>query len=410
MTQRKIFNLVFASFFSLSALSQNKFSPIGNWRGVFPIKDNAEIPFNFTIIGKTLTDAKLYFINGSEKNYGGKLEVLGDSLLVKIDQFDNELIFGIDGNNQLNGFLRKQSKKGNPIIVNAFRQKDISRFNSTNIEPITNISGKYEAIFGADATKQERTVGLFEQVGKKLTATFLRVSGDTRFLDGIIEGNTFYLSSFIGSSPSYYVGKIQADGSLLIEQYGLRGKQQVITAKKNASAELPNAFKLTALKNKNEDFNFSFPNADGKIISLNDTKYIGKPLIVTIGGTWCPNCMDEATFLSGWYAKNKARGIEVITIQYETQTDTAHVKKQFSRFKKRFNIQYEQVLGGVADKKIVMQSLPALDTFISFPTTLFIDKNRKVTKVHTGFSGPATGKFYINFIKEFNEIVNELLQ
>jgi hypothetical protein len=120
--------------------------------------------------------------------------------------------------------------------------------------------------------------------------------------------------------------------------------------------------------------------------------------------------MDEATFLSEWYVKNKARGIEVITIQYETQTDTAHVKQQFSRFKKRFNIQYEQVLGGEADKKIVLQSLPALETFISFPTTLFIDKNRKVFKIHTGFSGPATGKFYTDFIKEFNQTVDELLQ
>jgi hypothetical protein len=57
----------------------------------------------------------------------------------------------------------------------------------------------------------------------------------------------------------------------------------------------------------------------------------------------------------------------------------------------------------------VAEKLPELNTFLSFPTTFFIDKSGKVRKVHTGYSGPATGKYYQEYIKEFNDEVNALV-
>jgi hypothetical protein len=33
-----------------------------------------------------------------------------------------------------------------------------------------------------------------------------------------------------------------------------------------------------------------------------------------------------------------------------------------------------------------------------------------VAKIHTGYSGPATGKYYTAFVKEFNEEVDKLLK
>ena len=39
---------------------------------------------------------------------------------------------------------------------------------------------------------------------------------------------------------------------------------------------------------------------------------------------------------------------------------------------------------------------------------IFIDKNDKVTKIHTGFNGPATSEFE-NFKKEFKLSVQEIL-
>ena len=77
--------------------------------------------------------------------------------------------------------------------------------------------------------------------------------------------------------------------------------------------------------------------------------------------------------------------------------------------KKRFDIQYDILFAGLADTKSASQALPALSKVMSFPTTIFIDKNGKVSKIHTGFNGPATGKYYEEFIKEFNLDVDQLL-
>ena len=59
---------------------------------------------------------------------------------------------------------------------------------------------------------------------------------------------------------------------------------------------------------------------------------------------------------------------------------------------------------------VVAASLPSLNTFLSFPTTIFIDKKGNVAKIHTGYSGPATGKHYQAFLQEFNTEINTLLK
>ncbi|MCR6720092.1 MAG: TlpA family protein disulfide reductase [Chitinophagaceae bacterium] len=133
-------------------------------------------------------------------------------------------------------------------------------------------------------------------------------------------------------------------------------------------------------------------------------------MIVSIGGTWCPNCMDESVFLADWYKKNKNRGVEVVGIQYEVSTDPEYLQKTIQRFRSKTGIEYTQVIGGLADKQVVVASLPSLNTFLSFPTTIFIDKKGEVVKIHTGFSGPATGVYYEAFVKEFNSVVDSILK
>ena len=46
---------------------------------------------------------------------------------------------------------------------------------------------------------------------------------------------------------------------------------------------------------------------------------------------------------------------------------------------------------------------------MSYPTTIFIDKKGKVREIHTGFSGPGTGKYYDEFIEQFNGLIGKLV-
>jgi peroxiredoxin len=383
------------------------FSAFGKWRGAFQLKDGLESPFLFDIIGNNPESAKVYFINGEERFEGGKLKLTNDSLFISADQFDNELAFKID-NNSLAGVLRRQDKTGTPIPVKA-EKGNVSRFTATNTIPPADISGTYDILFKNENGNDEKAVGLFKQEGNKLRATFLRISGDSRYLDGIVNGNEFQLSTFIGSGPSYYKGGLKLDGTISGEVITARASQ-FFTGNQNEEAALPDPYKLTYLKDGYTSLNFSFPDIYGQPISLKDDKYKNKVVILTITGTWCPNCVDEAAFLSPWYKANKKRGVEAIAIHYERKNDTAYARKAITRFRDKFGIEYDAVFAGVADKQYVAESLPALNTFLSFPTTIFIDKKGKVAKIHTGYTGPATGKYYEDFVKEFNKEVDLLLK
>jgi thiol-disulfide isomerase/thioredoxin len=379
----------------------------GNWRGVFQLSNGIEVPFLFNI-RQNGSEWTSDLINGEEHFPTGTIDARLDSFYIPLPLFENELVFSLK-NNQLVGYFRKVDLKGPSISVQAEKASNF-RFAENGSSPLKDISGRYKVIFkNAKSGQEETAVGIFQQKGSKVAATFLRVTGDARYLEGNVQDNIIQLSSFIGSTPSYYKATVSADGIINGEVIGIRGNNP-FTATPDANAALPDAYKLTYLKGGKNKIEFSFPDGNNKIINSTDPNFVGKPLIITIGGTWCPNCMDEANFLGPWYQKNKSRGIEIVSLQYERQTDPAYVKKAFDRFKKQFNITYPLLIGGVADKQVVVNSLGVLENFISFPTTIFVGKDGNVKKIHTGFSGPATGKDYDDFIAEFNQEVDSLLK
>jgi hypothetical protein len=69
---------------------------------------------------------------------------------------------------------------------------------------------------------------------------------------------------------------------------------------------------------------------------------------------------------------------------------------------------YEVLLAGLYEKEYAQKTLPMLSAVLSFPTTIYLDKNHKVRKVHTGFSGPGTGIYYEKFVDEFNAFMDKL--
>jgi len=127
-------------------------------------------------------------------------------------------------------------------------------------------------------------------------------------------------------------------------------------------------------------------------------------------GSWCPNCMDETRFLSGFYKEYHDKGVEVIALAYERSTDFERSQASLDQLKKRFNITYPVLITGYTnDKKELLKSLPMLANFMGFPTTIIIDKKGNVRKIHTGFSGPGTGNYYAEFINEFEKLNDDLL-
>jgi peroxiredoxin len=257
-------------------------------------------------------------------------------------------------------------------------------------------------------TSVRYTVGLLEQTGNKVTGTILTTTGDYRYLEGVIDGAQLKLSAFSGSSPTLLSAELTDSLHLTGEFISPTGRT-IVQAIKSDTAALPDPYTLTFLKPGFDRLSFAFPNLEGKSITLKDEKYKGKVVVLTVLGSWCPNCIDEAAFLAPWYKENKDRGIEIVGLSFERKDDFEFAKARLNTLIKKFDIQYDILFAGISDKKVVAEKLPELNTFLSFPTTLFIDKQGKVRKVHTGYSGPATGKYYQEYIREFNDEVSALV-
>ena len=84
--------------------------------------------------------------------------------------------------------------------------------------------------------------------------------------------------------------------------------------------------------------------------------------------------------------------------------------KSVKRLKNHFKADFPFLIAGNAGKKDVEYSLPFLKNVASFPTTLYIDRNGVVRKIHSGFYGPGTGEFYSTFSAETSELIEQLLQ
>lgn len=395
----------------ISAAQQNKDLKNGLWRAVLERKDGNEIVFNFEAkdsAGKKI----LYIRNASERLLVDDIVITGDSVFVTLPFFESQLRASFINDNELKGvWLKRLVDKYQVIPFTAYHDQPF-RFHVSSNAAMANVSGRWDVQFLKAAKNEELSVGEFVQKGNHVTGTFLNQTGDYRFLEGVMDGDSLRLSSFDGGHAFLFKAKVVGD-SITGGQYfsGPVFKLNWV-AKRNAHAQLPDEFSLTKMKPGESKFDFSFKDIDGKKVSIHDAQFKNKVLLIQIMGSWCPNCMDETHFLSGLYDHYKSKGVEVIGLAYERSTEFERSQKSLRSFQKRFNVKYPLLITGVSvnDSLRSEKTLPQLEKIEGFPTTIFINRKGEVEKIHTGFNGPGTGVHYEEQKKEFYEIVNGLLK
>ncbi|MGC3946192.1 MAG: TlpA disulfide reductase family protein [Chryseolinea sp.] len=383
--------------------------PTGDWRGEFVLQNSKRIPFNFVVEGKSPQTLRVSLKNGKERAPLDSVYFKGDSVVIGISIYDAVLVAKLS-DKSLNGFLRKNQSPTKGLPFEAIHNQNF-RFKTEGKSATSSVSGKWSVTLTTErdgASSARYTVGLLEQEGSKVTGTILTTTGDYRYLEGVVDGTKLRMSAFSGSSPTMIEADIKNRNELSGEFISPGGTVR-LEAVKNDTAKLPDPYRLTHLRQGYDRLSFSFPNLNGKSVSLKDEKYKGKVVILTVLGSWCPNCIDEAAFLAPWYKQNNRRGVEIVGVAFERKDDFNFAKSRLDNLVRRFDIKYDILFAGIADKKVAAEKFPELNTFLSFPTTLFIDKKGKVRKVHTGYTGPATGEYYEDFIKEFNDEVTALL-
>ncbi len=304
---------------------------------------------------------------------------------------------------KMTGFLVRHNKDPKVRIPVVATQGATKRFPGDRTKPTIDLNGRWAVSMVDDQNKKEAGVIVFEQTGPDLHGSILTPTGDYRYFEGYVSGAVFEAASFDGVYNYLLKGRVTKGklAATILSSY----KTKIVGVKDNA-ATLPDAYKQTTV----EALNFSYPDATGKLISLKDERFTNKPVVIQFFGSWCPNCIDETNFLSPWYAENKQRGVEIVALAFERSLSEADAWRQVRKTQQRLKITYPILLvGATADAK-PKDKIPGIKNFISFPTTVFLNKKHEVVKVHAGFNGPSTGHFFETWKREFNETVNDLLK
>ncbi|CAN5487140.1 hypothetical protein BH11BAC2_BH11BAC2_01450 [soil metagenome] len=374
----------------------------GMWRATLALPD-ASLPFNFDLLSE---NGKNFVVirNANERIRCDDVTISGDSIFIKFPVYDSEIRAKVE-RKVMNGVWINRGRKGSPQIPFQAVHGVTNRFFISH-GPVASAEGRWETWFDPGTPDSSLAIGVFTQTDEKVKGTFLTETGDHRYIEGVMDGDSLKMSVFDGSHCWLYLAKVSAssmDGMFYSGNH-FKGKFHAV---RNNDVALRNPDAITTVSGL---LNFRFADADSNLVSLTDPPYRNKPVIIQILGTWCPNCMDETAFLSAYYNEHKADGFEVIGLAFERFPDFATSSANVKRMIKRYKVEYPVLIAGVSGADNVMKTLPAIKNFISFPTTLFVDRNGRVVKVHAGFSGPATGPAYEEFKAGFNQKMNLLLR
>lgn len=384
---------------SFQAFSKNLNT--GPWR--FELKNTyAVIPFimdlrevNGKLVGKIQNGKETIKLIGITRNK--------DHFSIPLQNYEQTLELEMESEKFLKGYLVRHNKNPKVETLITGTAGETVRFPGDRMSSKVNLKGRWAVTLSDDSGVETPGVVVFEQEGNKITGSILTPTGDYRYFEGYSSGESFEAASFDGVYNYVFSGSVTKG---VLKASILTNSVTKMTGTMKADAELPDAYKQTELPK----LDFKFPNLKGKNVSLSDVKFKNKPVVVQFFGSWCPNCMDEMNFLIPWYEKNHKRGIEVVALAFERSLSKADAKKQLRKVQAAKKVPYTILLAGSTAQEKPMDTIKGLKNFISFPTTVFLNKKHEVVKVHAGFTGPSTGEFYEKWKAEFKQTTDELIK
>ena len=394
----------------LPAIGQKELA--ANYRALVVRQDSNTVVFNMQVI-KEKTGTFFYIINADVKIKVGPVSITNDSVNFDMPVFESSFRTKRNADGSLQGIWNKGTTgefQNWPFIA---YPNQIYRFVKNQGSAVYNISGKWDVTITRANGTPRKAVAEFEQTGDKLTGSFITPTGDYRFLEGIVTGDSLKLSTFDGSHAYTFYAKINSaekiSGGVYLAGYAGR---ETWSAKKDNDVKEPQQEQPTKLKPGESKLNFTFNDLEGKPVSINDERFRNKVVIVQLMGSWCPNCMDETKFLSDFYNRYRSKGVEIISLAYEYSTDIERSRKSLGKFQKLFNVQYPMLITGVTsiDEQKTEKTLPQLTPIRSFPTSIFLDRKGNVREVHSVFYGPGTKQYFEEYKKIFTSIVEGLLK
>jgi thiol-disulfide isomerase/thioredoxin len=385
--------------------------PTGTWTGTFRNPSGELVAYTLVVTapGGAYQGS---WQNGEElipSTAGGSWD--GRTLRLPFDYYDGELVVTIEGDRLQGAFTRQWQ-----------RQSLIRQLEGRRGAPPTgrvaggqSLTGDWVLAVGAPPNQRYWRAS-FQQEGAGLLGTLITVSGDWGSFTGRVDGEEFALSRFDGINSRLLKGRVRADGRFEgIVDLGLFDPVRPVVGERldpgnqQSVANLPDPDNYTRVVNPAEPFRFAFPSLAAQMVSSTDERFRDKVVVISITGSWCPNCHEESPLLQQYYQKYGPRGLEVVGLAFEYTGEADRDLEQLRIFAARHQLTYPLLLAGTTDDGEIGRKLPQLVNFAAYPTTIFVGRDGLVRRIHTGFEGRATGERHRRLKADYEALIEQLL-
>ncbi len=373
--------------------------PADSWRAALDLA-GGELRFGLEVEGRG-AERRGRLCNGSVCQPISEVRVRGDSIEFSIADYAASIVAAVRGDS-LAGSYRNVGNRGPRVIP--FRA---SRGRWPSARAPAALLGRWDATFLQDWGTSPRVFEL-RNGAAGFEGTVLSNTGDYGHFAGRVTGDSFALAHFDGSFVYLLTGRLRGDTLRGVFHAGLRSETPWSAVRSSGATHLKVPTEITRA-DTSRPFHFAFPDLAGRLVTDRDPRFRGKVLLIDVFGSWCPTCHDAAPDLMRLYRRYHQRGMEIVGLAYEVTGDTATDAAQVRRFRDKFGIPYPLLLAGINDTEAAATTLPQLQGFTSFPTTVFLGRDGKVRRVYAGFYGPSTGAQHQRLVREFEQEIERLL-
>ena len=206
--------------------ASQQFLKSGPWRAVLELQDGEELPFLF----EAFEDQTLKVFNAEEIIDVDDVKIKGDSVFIDFPVFEGYIAGVFKDSMTISGSFIKESLDRVVPITASYGVQD--RFDIT-AEPITDITGNWEAIFSNDVEEDKYVAkGIFKQNGNIVTGTFRTTTGDYRYLEGVLNKDQLQVSAFDGAHAFLFEATV-TDSTMAGNSYSGNHWQEPFSAVRN---------------------------------------------------------------------------------------------------------------------------------------------------------------------------------
>lgn len=374
----------------------------GEWVGYGAIADDRLLPMR-AFLNLHPDSVSGHFLVAGERTEIPEITVWGDSLRMSFAGYPATMLARIE-RDRINGRYTRiwGDTTSFPFVLFA------NQLPEPTPPADSSAVGTYRVVYGAYDNTSSSSIATIEIEDGDLTGSVIDSGGELGLLEGVQGNGTIQLFRFTGSQALYF----ELTGS----EIGYRGRFQeraepvqdvafIRTGSDAREIERP-----TRMKNPDQKFLFSGLTSTGEIVTSQDERFVGKPLIIDIMGTWCHNCFDAAPLLQRTFAQYESDSLQIVSLSFEIQDDAVTGLKNLEKFRRQYGVTYPILYCGSLDEENVAARLGhQLDDFYSYPTTIFVGRDGKVIEIHTGFNGPDTGERWDEQLDEFEEALQRTI-